>query len=319
MFLKMKTSKSTRSYLDNLKKLKKELREADAIVIGAGAGLSAAAGHTYSGERFDRYFSDFRDAYGIQDMYSGGFYPFQTLEAYWGWWARHIYINRYAPSQSEVYSDLLRLVNNKDYFVVTTNVDHQFQLAGFDKNRLFYMQGDYGLWQCSQPCHQQTYDNKEPVFSMLVASGFLLEKDGKYEVAESSNWKMEIPTALIPHCPRCGEPMTMNLRIDQRFVQEEGWYEAKERYHEWMEQYEQKRVLYLEVGVGANTPIWIKYPFWNSTKNNPKATYGCLNWGEAYAPKEISKQSICLDGNIADTVSQLLENERAASPSKYKL
>ncbi len=288
MFSKQKITKSTKSYLDNLNKLKKAINESDAIVIGAGAGLSTSAGFSYSGERFERYFSDFHEKYGIADMYSGGFYPYQTLEEYWAWWSRHIYINRYDVQVGKPYSDLLELVRDKNYFVLTTNVDHQFQMAGFDKNRLFYTQGDYGLWQCSNACHDKTYDNREIVLKMVEE-----QKD------------MKVPSSLIPHCPVCGKPMTMNLRCDDFFVQDEGWYAACHNYEEFINKHKNGHILLLELGVGSNTPVIIKYPFWRLTKGNNKAIYACINYGEAFCPAEISKQSICLDEDISIVISDL--------------
>lgn len=305
MFLKTKTYKSTMNYSEQINKLKAEIETADAIVIGAGAGLSTAAGYSYSGERFDKYFADFRDKYGIKDMYSGGFYPFPNMETFWAWWARHIYINRYDQPQNAVYTNLLNLVKNKNYFVITTNVDHQFQLAGFEKKRLFYMQGDYGLWQCRKGCKQITVDNEKQVREMLIATGFIQENNGKYEIRDCSNWKMEIPTALIPLCSDCDEPMTMNLRCDDSFVQDDGWYAAKNRYDNFIKQHEKLHILYLELGVGANTPVWIKYPFWQQTLKNPQAIYACVNYREAYVPAAINTQSICIDADIADILARL--------------
>lgn len=274
---------------EKVRQLKNEIESADAIVIGAGAGLSAAAGFAYDGERFEKYFSDFEKKYGIQDMYSGGFYPFDTLEEYWAWWSRQILVNRYDCSIGNVYKDLLELVKDKDYFVLTTNVDHQFQRAGFDKKRLFYTQGDYGLWQCSKPCHDKTYDNESVVRKM---------------VEQQRN--MKIPTELIPRCPVCGEPMSMNLRCDSTFVQDEGWYQAANCYDDFIRRHQSLHVLYLELGVGMNTPGIIKYPFWQMTARNPKAVYACINMGEAQCPRDISQQSICIDGNIAKVLDQLL-------------
>ena len=271
----------TGSYWEQIEALKEEIQTADAIVIGAGAGLSTSAGFTYDGERFEKTFADFRKKYGIQDMYSGGFYPYHTLEEYWAWWSRHILINRYEAGVGQPYRDLLELVRDKDYFVLTTNVDHQFQLAGFDKQRLFYTQGDYGLWQCSKPCHQKTYDNEERVRQMVAQ-----QKD------------MKIPTQLIPKCPVCGAPMTMNLRCDMTFVQDDGWYAASHRYDDFIRRHEGLHVLFLELGVGANTPVIIKYPFWQMTAKNPKAVYACVNYGQAFCPREIAAQSICLDRDI---------------------
>ena len=257
-------------------------------MIGAGAGLSTSAGLTYSGERFQKNFGDFIQKYGIQDMYSGGFYPFETLEEHWAWWSRHIMVNRYEKAPKPVYEELFELVKDKDYFVLTTNVDHQFQLAGFDKKRLFYTQGDYGLWQCSKPCCQKTYDNEEIVRRMA---------------ADQKN--MRVPTDLVPHCPVCGAPMTMNLRCDNTFVQDAGWYEAAKRYEDFMRRHQGMKILFLELGVGGNTPVIIKYPFWKYTHQNRKASYACINVNEAFAPHEIEKQSICIEGDIGSVLESV--------------
>ena len=271
-----------------VERLADALLQADAVVIGAGSGLSASAGFTYGGERFFKYFGDFAEKYGIRDMYSGGFYPYKTLEEYWAWWSRHIYYNRYVEPPVPVYQRLLELVKEKDYFVITTNVDHCFQKAGFDKERLFYTQGDYGLWQCSGPCHQETYDNEEQVRQMIAE-----QKD------------MRIPTELIPRCPRCGKPMNMNLRSDAAFVEDAGWHRAARRYEAFIGRMDGGRVLFWELGVGANTPVIIKYPFWRMTHQNPEAVYACVNYGEAYEPREIAGRSICIDGDIGETLKQL--------------
>ncbi len=281
MFSSRWITKSTGTYSDNINRLREEIKTADAIVIGAGAGLSTSAGLSYSGERFEKNFADFREKYGITDMYSGGFYPYGSLEEYWAWWSRHIYVNRYDVSAGKPYTELLELVKDKDYFVLTTNVDHQFQLAGFNKKRLFYTQGDYGLWQCSKACHNKTYDNEIPVRKMVAK-----QKD------------MKIPTELIPKCPVCGAPMTMNLRCDDSFVQDEGWYAAAERYEDFMRRLGGLHILFLELGVGMNTPGIIKYPFWQMTAKNPKAVYACVNRGEAYCPREIANQAVCIDAGI---------------------
>ncbi|OPZ20490.1 MAG: NAD-dependent protein deacetylase [Firmicutes bacterium ADurb.BinA205] len=280
----------TKDYSAEIESLKEEIQIADAIVIGAGAGLSTAAGFTYSGERLQKYFVDFVSKYGFKDMYSGGFYPFPTLEEQWAYWSRYIYINRYMDVDNGTYKRLFELVKDKEYFVLTTNVDHQFQKAGFDKSRLFYTQGDYGLWQCSEPCHQKTYDNEETVRAM-----FETQKD------------MRIPTELIPHCPICGKPMSMNLRADDTFVEDEGWHRASERYHDFLDTHDGQHILFLELGVGMNTPIIIKYPFWKMTYANPNAVYACLNFGEAYVPDEIEEQSICINGDILEVLNSIAE------------
>ncbi len=288
MFSKIWISESTGNFSDNIKKLRKEINTADAIVIGAGAGLSASAGFAYSGERFEKYFSDFHRKYGITDMYSGGFYPFETQEEYWAWWSRQILVNRYDCPVGKPYTDLLSLVNGKDYFVLTTNVDHQFQRAGFDKKRLFYTQGDYGLWQCSKACHDKTYDNEEAVRAMAAQ-----QKD------------MKIPAELIPKCPICGAPMAMNLRCDDSFVQDSGWYAAAERYNDFIRRHKNLHILFLELGVGMNTPGIIKYPFWQMTAGNPKAVYACINREEAVCPQAIVNQSICIDADIGSTLAEI--------------
>lgn len=277
------------NYSQQLKNLANHIKECEAIIIGAGSGLSSAAGLTYSGERFNKYFSDFINKYHLTDMYSAGFYPYESLEEYWAYWSRHIYYNRYVDAPKDTYQKLLQLVKDKDYFVLTTNVDHQFQKAGFDKKRLFYSQGDYGLWQCSKPCHQKTYDNKEIVEKML-----LQQKD------------LKIPSSLIPYCPKCGAFMTMNLRCDQTFVQDEGWYQGQFRYNDFINKHRDLKIIYLELGVGQNTPVIIKYPFWNYTNSNKKATYVCINYGESFCPDEIKKQAILINGDIDQVINDLL-------------
>lgn len=288
MCSRTRTAKSTGNYSAEIERLEAALDRADSVLIGAGAGLSASAGLTYSGERFAKYFADFAAKYGIKDMYSGGFYPFETLEEYWAWWSRHIMVNRYMSAPKPAYGHLLKLVEDKDYFVLTTNVDHQSQLAGFDKERLFYTQGDYGLWQCSLPCHQETYDNEETVRRMFVE-----QRD------------MRVPSELIPRCPRCGRTMTMNLRADSTFVEDEGWYAAARRYEEFVRGHKDGRILLLELGVGYNTPGIIKYPFWQMTADNPQAVYACVNFGQAVCPDEISERSICIDGDIGDILQEV--------------
>ncbi len=288
------------SYEEQIAKLKDEIQNAEAIVIGAGAGLSTSAGFTYDGERFNKYFSDFAKEYGIRDMYSGGFYPFPDAESRWAWWARHIYFNRYIDAPKPVYKELLNLVKDKDYFVITTNVDHQFQKAGFDKKRLFYTQGDYGLFQSVNPALRKTYDNEDWVMEAMEAQGFVRDSDGVFQVPESGELKMTIPTELIPKCPDDGSDMTMNLRADDTFVEDDGWHRAAEAYTDFLRDHEDLHVLYLELGVGANTPMIIKYPFWRMTMANAKAVYACLNYGEAFAPGEISDRSICIDGDIGE-------------------
>ena len=288
MFSRILTRKSIQSSLGQAEKLRSALQDADAVVIGAGAGLSTSAGFVYNGERFQQYFCDFASKYGFSDMYSGGFYPYATLEEYWAYWSRYIWINRYTPAPKPVYENLLQLVQDKDYFVLTTNVDHQFQKAGFDKHRLFYTQGDYGLFQCNQPCCQKTYDNEETVRQMM-----------------EQQRNMRVPSELVPHCPVCGRPMTMNLRCDDTFVENEGWHRAAERYSEFLRRHKGLKTLFLDLGTGMNTPTIVKFSFWRMANEWPDAAYACINLGEAYAPKEIEAKSICINADIGSVLKQI--------------
>ena len=288
MFSKIWTKKSTNDCSGPIDTLRQVLNHADAVVIGAGSGLSTSAGFTYDGERFEQYFADFAAKYGIRDMYSGGFYPYSSLEEHWAYWSRYIYINRYMDAPKPVYDDLLKLVRDKDYFVITTNVDHCFQKAGFDKKRLFYTQGDYGLFQCSEPCCQETFDNEAVIRKMVTRQK-----------------NMKIPTELLPVCPHCGKPLTMNLRSDDKFVEDEGWHRAAERYENFLRTRAGGKILFLELGVGYNTPVIIKYPFWRMTAKNPNAFYACINQGQAVCPPEIERQSVCIHGDIGAVIAQL--------------
>ena len=294
MFSRMSITKSIETYSQQIERLKEALHTADTVVIGAGAGLSTSAGLVYTGERFERYFSDFAQKYGFRDMYSGGFYPYGTQEEYWAYWSRYITVNRYTDPPKPVYQDLLELVKDKDYFVLTTNVDHCFQKAGFDKKRLFYTQGDYGLFQCSEPCRQETFDNEGTIKAMMEQ-----QRD------------MRIPSSLIPCCPHCGKPLTMNLRADDKFVEDEGWHSAAGRYSDFLRRHENGAVLFLELGVGYNTPVIIKYPFWRMTAANQKAIYACINFGEAVCSQEIGARSICIDGDVGTVLRSI--------PKKYQI
>lgn len=290
---------------EQIELLKNEIQKADAVVIGAGSGLSTSAGFTYSGERFEKYFFDFIKEYGIRDMYSGGFYPFPNDEIRWAWWARHIYFNRYVKASKPVYDELFSLLKDKDYFVITTNVDHQFQNAGFDKKKLFYTQGDFGLFQSVNPQIQKTYDNEEWVMKAMEAQGFVKDKNGVFSIPEGGEILMRIPAELIPKCPDDGSDMTNNLRIDSSFVEDEGWHTAAEKYSEFLENHKNMHVLFLELGVGANTPVIVKYPFWYMVMGNKKAVYACINYQEAFCPNELEERSICIDGDIGEVLKEI--------------
>ena len=274
--------------MENIQKLYNAFQSADAIVVGAGAGLSTAAGFTYSGERFQKHFADFIDKYGFTDMYTAGFYPFPTEEQYWAYWSRHIYFNRYIHAPKPVYDNLLKLLKDKNYFVITTNVDHQFQKAGFDKQRLFYTQGDYGLLQCAKPCHQKTYDNEKVIKKMMAQ-----QED------------MHIPTELVPKCPVCGGKMIPNLRSDETFVEDEGWHAASQRYTDFLTRHKDGRVLFLDLGSGGNTPIIFKIPFIKMTMQNPQATYATVNLGEAFTVEQIEDRSSVIDADIGEVLEEL--------------
>ena len=288
MFLREPVTLFTGDYSGQAARLKKEIETADTVVIGAGAGLSTAAGFVYTGERFHSLFGDFEKKYGFHDMYSGGFYPYETLEEHWAYWSRYIYFNRYADPPKSTYADLLKNIKDKDYFVITTNVDHCFQKAGFDKKRLFYTQGDYGLFQCSEPCCQETFENEDAVRRMMAE-----QKD------------MRIPPELVPMCPHCGKPLTMNLRSDDKFVEDAGWHQAAARYENFLRTRISGQILFLELGVGYNTPGIIKYPFWQMTYQNPRAVYACVNCWEAACPKEIATRSICIDSDIREVLERI--------------
>ncbi|SET18294.1 NAD-dependent protein deacetylase, SIR2 family [Olsenella sp. KH3B4] len=290
MFSSQWITTSTGSFSGCVDRIADAVRDADAILVGAGAGLSTAAGFAYAGKRFDDNFADFRDAYGITDMYSGGFYPFPDEESLWAWWSRSILLNRYDCPVGQPYLDLLNMLRGREYFVLTTNVDHQFQRAGIDRDRLFYTQGDYGLLQCSTPCHQETYDNEELVRQMAE---------------RQSN--LRVPSELVPHCPRCGAPMSLNLRCDDTFVEDEGWHAAAKRYDDFLREHRRDRIVLLEVGVGGNTPGIIKYPFWRMAAQNRHATYVQLNRGEVLAPSQLERQSVILDCDAAEALAALRE------------
>lgn len=286
MFSKTSTTNYTANYSNEIEQLKNLISSAEVIIIGAGAGLSTSAGLHYGGKRFHRLFPDFIEKYGLTDMYSSAFYPYKTLEEHWAYFSRHIYYNRYESEINSCYADLLSLVEDKDYFVITTNADHLFLRSGFDKNRLFYTQGDYGLFQCSVPCHQETYENEDAIFEMVQK-----QKDFK------------IPTELIPKCPRCGKPMDVNLRKDGTFVEPKGWHNALERYDNFLNKATDKKVLFLELGIGYNTPSIVKYPFWQMTHRSKTANYVCINLDDASCPKEIKDKSICIESDISEVVS----------------
>lgn len=274
--------------LEQISETAKQIAEADAIVIGAGAGLSTAAGFTYSGKRFQEHFSEFIEKYGMTDMYSAGFYPFQTQEEKWAYWSRHVYWNRYDVPAGQPYRDLYQIVKDKNYFIITTNVDHQFQLAGFPDEKIFATQGDYGLFQCARACHNRLYENESQVRDMMKH-----QEDCK------------IPEELVPKCPVCGGDMEVNLRSDSYFVEDLAWHRAAKRYEQFLKDSKGKRMIFMELGVGMNTPGIIKYPFWQMVNREQNALYICMNKGEAWAPQEIGTRSICINTDLAEALKKI--------------
>ena len=269
----------------------KIIREADTILIGAGAGISSAAGLTYSEERFTSHFHEFIETYGkanMPDMYTAAFYPFPTEEAKWGYWSKHSMVNRFLPPALPLYQQLYELIKEKHYFVLTTNVDHQFHKAGFQPERIFATQGDYGEIQCARGCHPQVYNAEE-----------------RFHKMDDARHNCLIPRSLVPRCPVCGAHMAMHLRCDRYFVEDENWHTASARYHSFLDTVQGKKIVLLELGVGFNTPGIIKYPFWQMTAENPNATYICINSKEAFCPNEIEGQSVCIGGNIEEFFDKL--------------
>ena len=274
---------------EKIEKLKQEIKNSDYILIGAGAGLSTSAGFLYDGKRFEDNFKDYIKKYGFTDMYSAGFYNFPTLEEYWAYFSLYVYINRFDIEENETYLNLYNIVKDKNYFVITTNVDGRFIDSKFDKDKIFAVQGDFALFQCSKPCRQETFYNEKYIREMI-----------KYKK------EMKIPTELIPKCPYCGRNMSMNLRADDTFVQDKNWDEQKNRYEEFLKMSDNSKILFLELGVGFNTPSIIKYNFWRMTLNNKKSVYASINLGECYCASDIEERSICIDYDIAEVLKKLI-------------
>ena len=272
-----------------IQKLKEKIENSDYILIGAGAGLSTSAGFLYDGKRFEDNFKDYIKKYGFTDMYSAGFYNFPTLEEYWAYFSLYVYINRFDIEENETYLNLYNIVENKNYFVITTNVDGRFADSKFDKDKIFAVQGDFSLFQCSKPCRQETFYNEKYIREMI-----------KYKK------EMKIPTELVPKCPYCGRNMSMNLRADDTFVQDKNWHNQKSKYEEFLKISNNSKILFLELGVGFNTPSIIKYNFWRMTLNNKKSVYASINLGECYGASDIEERSICIDSDISEVLKKLI-------------
>ena len=279
------------AYEDWIVRSAEDIRNADCIIIGAGAGASTAAGISMGGERFTDNFGEFIEKYGghyMTDMYAAGFYPFPSEEAKWGYWSKVALLNRFDLPALPLYKELYDIVKNKEYFVLTTNVDCQFYKAGFDENRIFATQGDYGKIQCQRACHSKTYDAEELFHKMDAARKDCL-----------------IPSELVPKCPVCGGNMAMNLRCDNYFVEDEEWHEAADRYGEFLEQIKDKKVVLLELGVGFNTPIIIRFPFEKMVRENPSYSLIRLNMDEAVVPESFGNRAIGIGGDMAKVITDI--------------
>ena len=275
-----------------IEKARVTLAKAERVLIGAGAGLSTAAGLTYSGGRFRRYFSSFIERYGMTDMYSAGFYPFPTDADRWAYWAHHAWVNCLGVGATSLYRQIFTWVQSRDYFVITTNVDKQFEKAGFESTRLFETQGDYAHIQCAQGCHSKIYEN-ETVFRAIE---------------EDTEWGKRtrvMDEFLLPRCPVCGGRMGMHLRCDNTFIQTNAWYEAKARYDAFVAEMLEKPTVLLELGVGWNTPVWIRMPFerLSVALDIPLVR---MNFGESYVDPSILK-GVGVDGDIAQLLPRVLE------------
>ena len=287
----------------DLSKIVSYISKSKAIIIGAGAGLSTSAGFYTSGERFQKYFFDFKKKYNLKDMYSGSFYPYSKKSEYWAFMSRNIYLNRFSPFPKKTYKILYQIFKEKNYFILTTNVDHLFQRAGFNKNRLYYMQGDMGLLQCKKPCHFKNYDNYNIIKDMLIDQGFSFDSEGDLIIGEKI--KTEISEKLIPKCPVCGGEMDFNLRIGDNFVQDNGWYKHQKLYDDFINKYKNDDILYIELCVGYNTPSIIKYNFWNQVNNNPKAKLVSINLEESEIPEKIKNRSLILTGEADEILNKI--------------
>lgn len=279
------------AYEDQIDRAAKNIRNTDCVIIGAGAGASTAAGIQYGGKRFTDNFAEFIKKYGeyyMTDMYAAGFYPYPSEEAKWGYWSKHALMNRFDPPALPLYTELYDIVKNKEYFVLTTNVDHQFYKAGFDEKRIFATQGDYGKIQCQKACHPKTYDAKDLFRKMDKARRDCL-----------------IPSELVPKCPVCGGNMAMNLRCDNDFVEDEAWHEAADRYAGFLEQNKDKKVVLLELGVGFNTPIIIRFPFEKMVRENSSYSLIRLNMDEAVVPESFGKRAIGIGGDMAKAITDI--------------
>ena len=277
-------------YSSRILQAKQAIKQADYIIIGAGSGLSTAAGLLYSGEKFEKDFREFIEKYHFDNLYSASFYEFKTQEEKWAFFAKMIKLNRYNEKPLKLYQELYEIVKNKEYFVLSTNVDGQFYNSGFDKDKIFEVQGDYSYLQCENACHNKLYNNKELVEKWL---------------RNTKNCK--IPSDLVMKCPVCGGNMDMNLRKDANFVQDENWYRQSEKYEDFLSRSKGKNVVLLEIGVGFNTPGIIRFPFERMTAISEKTTLIRINKDYPNPMLEIENKTISFDEDTNKIIEDLKE------------
>lgn len=277
-------------YSSRILQAKQAIKQADYIIIGAGSGLSTAAGLLYSGEKFEKDFREFIEKYHFDNLYSASFYEFKTQEEKWAFFAKMIKLNRYNEKPLKLYQELYEIVKNKEYFVLSTNVDGQFYNSGFDKDKIFEVQGDYSYLQCENACHNKLYNNKELVEKWL---------------RNTKNCK--IPSDLVMKCPVCGGNMDMNLRKDANFVQDKNWYRQSEKYEDFLSRSKGKNVVLLEIGVGFNTPGIIRFPFERMTAISEKTTLIRINKDYPNPMLEIKNKTISFDEDTNKIIEDLKE------------
>lgn len=296
MFSKMKTSESIKTYSDNIQKAADLIKNSDKILIGAGAGMSASGGISYADEVlfkkwFPRYYSmGMRSLVDMQSIFWN--VDEKNARSYWGYWANHIKHIRYDSPALKPYIDLFKLVKDKNYFVITTNVDGQFGKAGFAKKKIFEPQGEYALFQCDKPCKKEVFDNKEMINKMI---------------SNMDTNIMKIREEDIPRCPYCKRLLKPNLRIDDSFVEEPHLVNL-DSYENFIHSSKKDSLVLIELGVGFDTPVIIRYPFQNIVYNYPNSSLIRINLDYADVPCEIENRSVSIKADIKKALNDISNN-----------